>query len=424
MKSRADLTSSPTASGTSVVPRRTRAPPPRRVRHSPDGGRRPTATSRSRSSTGSRSSPTSSASTTSGSRTRRTSAPRSFQTACSGSSSCSATGRAPQSARWRRSRCSRQARNRWCSRTASRSPPSAARARPANVRADLRHDLHGADERSNRTARRSLDLPTPLTGPPAGSPPGTGRAAGPSELLARGGVLVKGKPSAVAVGDQLLLIKNSWNSATSRPSIVAVAGLVTETEPQRPGQHADSPQRHRLAPRRRGRPGLPTAAPDAGEAPRHGSRGRVGDHGRHALARRDRASDAVGDPLLLELPGAGTGSSPGPGFDLARLGRYEELLWYANGPAGDPPTTPPSDRPPIPLMLARLTVSVHAGADLPDVRQRHDQVRYPGSGWTDVGRCSTRRRRNLPRCRRRSRSHGRPRCPQASRARRCRGFGG
>src|SRR6185369_1775459 len=73
----------------------------------------------------------------------------------------------------------------------------------------------------------------------------------------------------------------------------------------------------------------------------------------------------AGDPLLIELSGAGVGASPGSGFDVVRMAQYAEVLWYANAPSPSNPTTPPSGNTPgIPLMVASLTVEAHGGANL------------------------------------------------------------
>lgn len=75
------------------------------------------------------------------------------------------------------------------------------------------------------TFAEPTSVPVPLTGdsapadggPPAGAPPGAAEPPAQGRLLMRGGVLVKGKPSAVAVGDRLLLLPNGWAPEPASP---------------------------------------------------------------------------------------------------------------------------------------------------------------------------------------------------------------
>src|SRR5262249_8799970 len=68
-------------------------------------------------------------------------------------------------------------------------------------------------------------------GPPDGAAPGTAVPPPHPQLIVRGGVLVKGKPTSVAVGDRLLLIAEPWSSADAPAVVVKVTGLVTEKDP-------------------------------------------------------------------------------------------------------------------------------------------------------------------------------------------------
>jgi len=92
----------------------------------------------------------------------------------------------------------------------------------------------------------------------------------------------------------------------------------------------------------------------------------------------------AGDPLLIELPGAGVGASPGSAFDVVRLTEYAELLWYANAAAGTPGTPPSGGTPGIPLMVAKLTVQAHSGANLSGSYAAQASKVAVRSGWTDV----------------------------------------
>jgi len=71
----------------------------------------------------------------------------------------------------------------------------------------------------------------PLAGPPASSPPGAAEAPPHNQLIARGGVLLKGTPSSIAVNDRLLLITKAWSSANDPAVVVTVTGLFTERDP-------------------------------------------------------------------------------------------------------------------------------------------------------------------------------------------------
>jgi len=75
-----------------------------------------------------------------------------------------------------------------------------------------------------------LTTSVPDNGPPQNIP---GAAEPPPhlQLIARGGVLVKGTPTAVAVNDRLLLMTNSWGSASDPAVVVTVTGLVPERDP-------------------------------------------------------------------------------------------------------------------------------------------------------------------------------------------------
>ena len=199
-------------------------------------------------------------------------------------------------------------------------------------------------------------------------------------------MLVKGTPTSIAAGDRLLLIAKSWQQPGDPAAVVTVTGLVTEKDP-----HGRKNTRVLL-----------TGASSLGSGTAHDFRLVRATRTAHlstlpAGATVVSASTIVldstaryltaGDPLLLELPGAGTGLSPGSGFDLVQLTSYAEVLWYANAPDPSTPTSPPptDDAPGIPLLLASLTVGGHSGSDLPGTYAARPGETAVRAGWSDVG---------------------------------------
>ena len=62
------------------------------------------------------------------------------------------------------------------------------------------------------------------------------------------------------------------------------------------------------------------------------------------------------------------------------------MLWYVNAPNPAAPTVPPSgDTPGIPLLVSKLTVEVHSGANLPGAYGGQVSKVAVRCGWTDVG---------------------------------------
>lgn len=257
---------------------------------------------------------------------------------------------------------------------------------------DLESQTFETSERTTFTQPTSVPGPTPDdlgTTPPASDPPsgvpGAAEAPGHPQLVARGGVLVKGSPTSMAVNDQLLLVTKTWNSANDPAVVVTVTGLVPEKDP-----HGRKNTRILL----KGTSALPSTAKAADYRLAYAT------HTGHLSTLPSGASVVTnttlvldgparylkaGDPLLVDTPGAGTGGSPGSGFDVVRLTQYAEALWYANAPANDPGKPPSGSTPGIPLVIATLTIEAHSGANLAgNYGGKVSQVTVR-SGWKDVG---------------------------------------
>lgn len=225
----------------------------------------------------------------------------------------------------------------------------------------------------------------PLGGPPASSPPGTAELPPHPQLLARGGVLVRGAPTSVAVDDRLVLMTRAWNGPNEPAVVVRVSGLVVEKDP-----HGRKNTRVLLD----GTGSLPATALAKDYRLAYATRtahlstlpaGAGVVSGTTLVLDGPARYLKAGVPLLVEVPGAGLGVSPGVGFDLVRLSEYAEALWYANAKASTPTAPPSGDTPGIPLVVARLTVQAHSGSNLSGVYSvLVDQVTVR-SGWTDVG---------------------------------------
>ena len=224
----------------------------------------------------------------------------------------------------------------------------------------------------------------PTGGPPANTPPGTADPPAHSGLIVRGGVLVQGKPTSISAGDRLLLIPAAWSWSNARAAMVQVGGLVQETDP-----HGKVNTRVLLT----GTVGLGAAAHaadyllcrptvtshlitvPAGTTAMVSANGLVLD----STARSIKA----GDPVVIDVPGAGTGLLTGSGFDILQVTGYSEVLWYANGSASDPTTSPGNTG--IPLLVAQLAVKSFANTDLVGTYgDKVDSVTVR-SGWTSVG---------------------------------------
>ncbi|HKB32409.1 MAG TPA: hypothetical protein VKF16_00945 [Candidatus Dormibacteraeota bacterium] len=231
-----------------------------------------------------------------------------------------------------------------------------------------------------------LTSPPPLGGPPPSAPPGVAEAPAHTQLIARGGVLVKGTPTSLAVNDRLLLLTKAWSSANDPVAVVTVAGLAVEKDP-----HGRRNTRVLLT----GTGSLPaTAKAQDYKLVRDTRVGHLSSLPAGATVVDDTHLDLdgparylkAGDPLLVELPGAGEGSSPGTNFDVVRLTDYAEVLWYANAPDATAPATPPSGSTPgIPILVAPLTVEAATGSSLSTTYSGSVSKVSVRSGWSEVG---------------------------------------
>jgi hypothetical protein len=242
----------------------------------------------------------------------------------------------------------------------------------------------------NSPSPDDLTDPPPAGGPPASAGPGAAEPPPHSQLLARGGVLVKGAPTSIAVNDRLLLMVRNWAKADDPAVVVTVTGMIAEKDP-----HGRKNTRVLLS----GTDSLPS---DATAADYRLARSARAGHlstlpsgakviGDTTVSPSSLVLDGparylkAGDPLLVEVPGADVGASPGTGFDVVQLTQYAEALWYANAPDPTKPTTPPTGNTPgIPLMVATLTVAAHTGANLGGYSGEVPKVSVRAS-WTDVG---------------------------------------
>jgi hypothetical protein len=253
-----------------------------------------------------------------------------------------------------------------------------------------------ASQTFETTATATFPQPTSVAGPapedlttpadpaaPPGSVPGAAEPPAHPQLLANGGVLVKGTPSGVKAGDRLLLIRKSWPTANSPAAVVTVTALVTEKDP-----HGRKNTRVQLS----GTATLGSAAASDFRLVRSTRDAHLSSLPAHvtAVTGTTLVLDSTaryltaGDPLLLELPGAGDGASPGTGFDLVRLKSYAEVVWYADAAAGTP-GTPPAGKTGIPLLVASLEVAAHSGANLPATYGGASAATTVRAGWADVG---------------------------------------
>jgi hypothetical protein len=228
-----------------------------------------------------------------------------------------------------------------------------------------------------------LATPPPVNGPPP-AVPGAAEPPPHTQLIARGGILLKGAPSAIAVNDRLLLILKQWDSVTAAAAVVTVSGLVAERDP-----HGRKNTRVLLA----GTDKLPSNAHAQDYRLAYATRtGHLSTlpHGASVITATTLILDGparylkAGDPLLVEEPGAAIGQSPGTGFAVVRLKTYEEKLWYANANASTPDTAPSGGGAPpgIPIVVASLGIDAPGGANLAGYAADTVTVR---SGWKDVG---------------------------------------
>ena len=178
----------------------------------------------------------------------------------------------------------------------------------------------------------------PTGGPPANTRAGTADPPAHSGLIVRGGVLVQGKPTSISAGDRLLLIPAAWSSSNPRAAVVQVGGVVQETDP-----HGKVNTRVLLT----GTVGLGAAAHAAdyllcrptvtshlitvptGTTAMVSANGLVLD----STARSIQADD----PVVIDVPGAGTGLLTDPGSTSCRS--------PATAKSSGTPTAPPPIRP-------------------------------------------------------------------------------
>jgi hypothetical protein len=225
-----------------------------------------------------------------------------------------------------------------------------------------------------------LDHPAPANAPPTSAAAGTAEAPAHAQLIARGGVLLKGTASLKA-GDRLLLIAKSWSGVNDPAAVVTVKGLATEKDP-----HGRTNTRVVLS----GTGGLPSGAVSADyrlARDTHTAHLTSLPAGATVITSSELVLDSparylkAGDPLLVETPGAADGSHHGTGFVIARLTQYAEKIWYANANSSTPATSPGSNG--IAIAVADLSVDAPSGSNLGGLGGATN-VTVRG-GWTDVG---------------------------------------
>ncbi len=223
-------------------------------------------------------------------------------------------------------------------------------------------------------ATDDLSTAPPVNGPPS-AVPGAAEPPPHTQLIARGGVLVKGTPTTITVGDQLLLLPTDWTNV-SEALQVQVTGLVPEPDP-----HGRRNTRVLLT-----GTGTPPPAGDA-QAYRLIRPTRTG----HLSTLPANATVITATMLVLDAPArylkvgdALVVQDTTAGSVVARLTSYDEQLWYANASASTPQVAPNTSKPPptgIPLIVASLTIDAN-GADL---SQYQPDTVTVYSGWKDVG---------------------------------------
>jgi hypothetical protein len=231
-----------------------------------------------------------------------------------------------------------------------------------------------------------LDDPPPGHAPPPSAAPGTAEAPSHQQLIARGGVLVKGSVTSLRTGDRLLLTTRAWNTVNDPVAVVTVHGTASETDP-----HGRTNTRVLLG----GTSGLPALALAADyRLARDTHQGHLAclPAGSTSIGSSSIILDSparylkAGDPVLVESPGALDGVHHGTGFAIVRLTGYAEAIWYANAPDASKPGTPPAgnDPPGIALVVGALSVGAPSGANLGDFATNAQAVTVR-MGWTDVG---------------------------------------
>ena len=220
-----------------------------------------------------------------------------------------------------------------------------------------------------------LDTVPTLTGPPPDSPPGAAEVPAHKQLFVRGGVLVKGRPSGLRVGDWLLLEPDGWSGADGSAAVLQITGFVLERDPHRrpntrillttPPAGLAGAQAGSYHLKRATRLNHLVTVP-SGSSPFSGSSVYL-----DATARWLKPND----PLLF---------SDGTNVELAQLNKYSETVWYANGSNDTPPKPPSGSTTPIPLIVADLDVTVQGGGSLSSTYTDVSAVTIE-SGWSDVG---------------------------------------
>jgi hypothetical protein len=218
------------------------------------------------------------------------------------------------------------------------------------------------------------DLTTPPAShaPPDGSPAGLADAPGHDQLIARGGVLVQGAPS-VTVGDELLLMSKEWAAADDPAVLVTVTGTAPEKDP-----YGRKNTRVLLS----GADSLASASAADYTLVRATRTAHLATlpSGATVISAAQLVLDsparylAAGQALLVAMPGATSA--------IVHLDSYSEEVWYLNGTT-DPPTTPP-DTNPMSSLVAVLSVTAAAGANLAGFQSGRASVTV-SSGWVAVG---------------------------------------
>jgi hypothetical protein len=225
-----------------------------------------------------------------------------------------------------------------------------------------------------------LDHPAPGNAPPPSAPSGTAQARAHPQLIARGGVLLKGTATLKA-GDRLLLITKAWTGVDQPAAAVTVKTLAMEKDP-----HGRTNTRVVL----NGADGFPVGAVSADyrlARATHTAHLSSLPAGATVISGSELVLDSparylkAGDPLLVQTPGAADGGHHGSGFVIARLTQYAEKIWYANADPKTPGTSPGANG--IAIAVADLSVDQPTGANLAGLGVAAT-VTVLG-GWTDVG---------------------------------------
>lgn len=225
-------------------------------------------------------------------------------------------------------------------------------------------------------------------GPPANTPPGSALPPPLTSLIVNGGVLLKGKPTSISVGDRLLLLPTDFSTEPGdmAAAVVTVAALNQETDPYGKVNtrvvldsfsasgfaSTDLAADYRLC-RSKITNHLASLPADAA----------VVTDTTLTLDSTARSINA-GDPVVIDTPGAGTGLNYGTGFDIVQVTSYAEQLWYINASDPTQPTVSPGSNG-IPLLVAQLTIQSARTSSLEVNYEAAPSAVIVRSGWTDVG---------------------------------------